>query len=590
METETTQTSRPGGIADGPPTASWVESSDAYVWPVLKMLGRFEPEELSRLGDAEVDEEILRLPPDRAQQRIAAYEATIGELRRAGAEENHFVDHPFRLRLDLELMIGWLELESELLRREDALLVPCLNPASMVYMGLAHLLHQQTAEQRRPAALVRLMRYAGLEPGYPPLAEQAAACIRARLHRPGLTFPNQADVEGVLAQGRHFLEEIPKLFEHCHIRGYEKAYGALREQIDVYESFLRHQLLPRCREHFRLPPEVYAMRLRHGGVDMPVEELTSRARVAFRELPGEIANMARIVAAKRRFDVTDAASVIRRLDDERLGEEIAAFYRQRLRELERRSAREGFATPPAQGPRVRLATPAELAQYRRPHLRGPRVIGNAGERWELVLPAQSPAAAGAEEPARGPWFSPAGSWLVAAHEGFPGHGLQYGFMIDSGVSLARRIFGYSTATVEGWAVYAESEALPWLPEESRLLGLRQRLLRATRSFFDPGLQEGRYTPGQVSRSLRHQLGISAADAAREVDRCTLRVPGMATCYFCGYCRYVDLRAAVEFALGPAFDRRRYHDFVLAQGLVPPALLRKQVLEEFVPQERQPLAA
>ncbi|MCP4545396.1 MAG: DUF885 domain-containing protein, partial [bacterium] len=46
----------------------------------------------------------------------------------------------------------------------------------------------------------------------------------------------------------------------------------------------------------------------------------------------------------------------------------------------------------------------------------------------------------------------------------------------------------------------------------------------------------------------------------------------------------------EFGLGPAFDPRRYHDFILAQGLVPPALLRKQVLDELVPRERQPLAA
>ncbi|MCP4663486.1 MAG: hypothetical protein GY856_49505, partial [bacterium] len=140
MEKETIRTGRPGGIADGPATTSWVKTSDAYAWPVLKMLGRFEPEELSRLGDTEVDENILRLPPDRDQQRIAAYEAAIAELRRVQAEENLFVDNPFRLRLDLEIMIGWLEIESELLRREDALLVPAFNPAWMFYMGLAHLL------------------------------------------------------------------------------------------------------------------------------------------------------------------------------------------------------------------------------------------------------------------------------------------------------------------------------------------------------------------------------------------------------------------------------------------------------------------
>ncbi len=35
-------------------------------------------------------------------------------------------------------------------------------------------------------------------------------------------------------------------------------------------------------------------------------------------------------------------------------------------------------------------------------------------------------------------------------------------------------------------------------------------------------------------------------------------------------------------LGDRFNQRKYHDFVLAQGLLPPDLLRKAVLEDFVP--------
>jgi len=43
------------------------------------------------------------------------------------------------------------------------------------------------------------------------------------------------------------------------------------------------------------------------------------------------------------------------------------------------------------------------------------------------------------------------------------------------------------------------------------------------------------------------------------------------------------------ALGPAFDRRRFHYFALAQGLLPPALLAKAVTEEFIPAERKSAA-
>ena len=41
---------------------------------------------------------------------------------------------------------------------------------------------------------------------------------------------------------------------------------------------------------------------------------------------------------------------------------------------------------------------------------------------------------------------------------------------------------------------------------------------------------------------------------------------------------IEIRQAAEKALGANFDVMKFHDFVLSQGLLPPALLRKAVLE------------
>ena len=46
-------------------------------------------------------------------------------------------------------------------------------------------------------------------------------------------------------------------------------------------------------------------------------------------------------------------------------------------------------------------------------------------------------------------------------------------------------------------------------------------------------------------------------------------------------RLRELRADVEKAMGSRFSPKAFHDFVLAQGLLPPHLLRKVVFEEFV---------
>ena len=76
--------------------------------------------------------------------------------------------------------------------------------------------------------------------------------------------------------------------------------------------------------------------------------------------------------------------------------------------------------------------------------------------------------------------------------------------------------------------------------------------------------------------------LSDAFASSEVERYTTKSPGQANSYFYGYNRLLDLRRETEAALGPKFDMLRFHDFILAQGLLPPDLMRKAVLEEFVP--------
>ncbi len=70
-------------------------------------------------------------------------------------------------------------------------------------------------------------------------------------------------------------------------------------------------------------------------------------------------------------------------------------------------------------------------------------------------------------------------------------------------------------------------------------------------------------------------------ANQEVERYTFWAPGQANAYLYGYTRLLELRGDVEKALGSRFNAKTFHDFILAQGLLPPHLLRKAVFEEFV---------
>jgi uncharacterized protein (DUF885 family) len=79
--------------------------------------------------------------------------------------------------------------------------------------------------------------------------------------------------------------------------------------------------------------------------------------------------------------------------------------------------------------------------------------------------------------------------------------------------------------------------------------------------------------------------LSEPFANQEVERYTFRAPGQATSYFYGYTRLTELRAEVEKSLGGKFNQRAFHDFVLAQGLLPPKLLREAVLKDFVGKQK-----
>ena len=70
---------------------------------------------------------------------------------------------------------------------------------------------------------------------------------------------------------------------------------------------------------------------------------------------------------------------------------------------------------------------------------------------------------------------------------------------------------------------------------------------------------------------------------QEVERYMFRAPGQATSYFYGYTQLLELRPEVERALGTRFSARDFHDFILAQGLLPPELLREAVLAQFMKQ-------
>jgi uncharacterized protein (DUF885 family) len=565
-------------------TPAWVQKSNQHAQVLMDVMAKFGPEGAAFLGVPGYDEAITDLSPGFEERADAATAAAKAELEKRLAAETDV-----QVRQDLEILIRAADEQirgNQLSRKYD---LPYFSVSRMTFQGLRALLDDQVDAKRRAAAVVRLRRYTGQEKGYQPIAELAEQHIRGRMNGK-LRTPFKDEVEKDLANSARFMDGVGKLFAKYKLKGYEKPYAALKTQVAAYEAFVRQEILPNARTDFRQPEELYAFSLEQLGVDMPLAELQSRAKTAFQETQRQMQALAPRVAAEKGWKLADYRDVIRELKKSQLvGDDILAHYQARAREVEEIIRREAIVTVPAREMKIELASEAESANTPAPNMRPPRLIGNTGEMGTFVLPLRIPGKPGEEEKQFDDFTIEAASWTLCAHEGRPGHELQFSALVESGVSLARAIFAFNSVNVEGWGLYAEAEMVPYEPLEGQLMALQHRLLRNARAYLDPGLQLGTISRDEGYRILREDVVLSDAMATQEVERYMFWAPGQATSYFVGYSRLLEIRQDAELALGKAFDRKRFNDFVLSQGMVPPSLLRRAVMEQFVPSVGQSTA-
>lgn len=550
-------------------------TSDEASRLVLQFEAQFYPEGATELGLEEFDVEILDLGPDVHDRYVAAGRAILAKLRR----ERNAASNP-ELRRDLDILIDSVANDLDSAELHEKHFVPYTNVARATYTGLRSLLSPDNPPERQRRALTRLQRYAGLDGATPPLAEQARRRTEERLDVPGLLMPHAPELDQDLASSATYLSGIEELLRESPIeeKEWRQPLDALRSQVAAYDDWLRATVRPRAREDPRLPPEVYEDRLRQSGVDISPEELIRRATAAFAAIRDDMRSVAPRVAAERGWRDTDPVSVLRRLKQQPIAnEDLIPAYRARLAELEGIIRRERIVTLPDREARIRLATEAESARTPAPHLDPPRLLGNRGESATFVLPVKNVHSTGL---VFDDFNNDAVSWTLTAHEARPGHELQYSALVENDVSIARAHFAFNSANVEGWALYAETLVRPHLPLEGQLFSLQHQLMRAGRAFLDPLVNQGKLSRDEARRVLVEQVGLSEAMADQEVDRYSFRMPGQATSYFYGLTRLQELRIRTEIALGDAFDQRAFHDFVLAQGLLPADQLAEAVRERF----------
>ncbi|MCL7714642.1 DUF885 domain-containing protein [Stenotrophomonas mori] len=566
-----------------PAAPAWVVHSNELAQILLQAQAPFQPEMASFFGVPGYDDKTVDLGQDNARRYRAALEQARTRLR-----AKLQVERDPNVRQDLEIMIAAAERGIEGSTLNEQHLMPWVDVPQIVFSGLNGLLSDQVPAERRARALDRLKAYVGQAPGTQPLATLARQRYAEKSGTPDLLQPTKIEVEQAIANVDTYIDGIGTLFAKYGIEGADAALAALSTQMKDYIAWTREDVLAQARTDTRLPAGLYAFQLKDVGVDIDPALLVQRAQLEYMETRAAMRQLAPLVARDKRLEVADPndyVAVIRALKQDTIGNDrLESHYRGVIDAIDPIIREQGIVDVPQRPLQMRLGSAAESAASPAPHYLPAPLVGNTGQQGTFVLPLGNPASG--EKAQYDDFNFGSAAWTLSAHEGRPGHDLQFAAMVERGISLARTLFAFNSVNVEGWALYAEAEMVPFEPLDGQMIALQFRLLRAARAMLDPMLNLGQTDREQARRVLVDGVGLSEAMAAQELDRYTVRSPGQACSYFYGYTRILELRMQTELALGGAFDRLAFNNFLLDQGLLPPDQLATAVNEVFIPAQRR----
>jgi hypothetical protein len=562
--------------------ADWIARSNADAQTLLDITARFSPESATDIGVKGYDEKTADLGPDTDKRQREALVAARAKYAQRLAEEKDPNVHQ-----DLQILIKQIDSSIKGIDLNDKYLLPWYDAGQIVFSGEFSLLNEQSTPEQNQAALGRLKCYVGMTQGCTALVDEARARTNEKLNDKALLGPVKADVEQKLGNTQRYVDGIRKLFVEKKVAGSDEAMAKLDKQLKDYNAWVKKTVLPRARTDFRLPEPLYAYNLEQVGLDIAPRDLIGRAELEFMETTYALQALAPVVAKAEGLPEADYREVLKGLKKKQLAKEkVEPTYHEVLLKIEDTIRKQRIVELPKRQMAMRLASEAENARTPAPHMDAPPFIGNTGQRGTFVLTTGNPPKSGEKTQTYDDFTFEAAAWTLTAHEGRPGHELQYAAMVEQGVSLTRSLFAFNSVNVEGWALYSEAEMMPYEPPAGQFIALQFRLLRAARAFLDPMLNLGLIDRDRAHDILVNDVGLSEPMARQELDRYTLNSPGQATAYFYGYTRILQLRAETQIRLGKKFDRKAFNDFLIAQGLLPPDLLADAVRTRFIPNQEK----
>jgi len=165
------------------------------------------------------------------------------------------------------------------------------------------------------------------------------------------------------------------------------------------------------------------------------------------------------------------------------------------------------------------------------------------------------------------------------HELVPGHHFQINLAFENAAIPEFRRESFDTAFTEGWGEYAAGlagEMGMYKDPYDRYGRLAMEMFVSVRLVVDTGMNALGWPRERAIDYMRENATETDTQIASETLRYSCDMPGQALAYKMGAMRIVELREKARAALGPKFDIRKFHDWILQSGSLPMTTLEGHV--------------
>jgi hypothetical protein len=546
---------------------NWVKSSDNISEEFTKSFSEIYPEMGSSLGYQEFDKLGMNLSKETERAEIALLKIWEKRLNKKLLRESSQ-----NLKVDLLILLDRVQTDLEWKVVDEKLATISFYEASkVIYNSLFQLINKQSPKKRKKDAVSRFKYYMSNSGKSNLIDAYQSEIIRNQIKYKDRKkfYPFEGEVKKYLADSSSYIKGVKELLEKSGRTDWIKEYELFSVKIKKYDIFIKDKILPQARKQPNYPKDVYKLILKGAGVNTDPDSMIKIGKRDYSKIYGKFRIIAKKLSKKYNLTKSDPASVIKFLKSKQVSsiKEVSVLYNSASDRLEKIIRKNNLVSLPRKKLMIRFAGDAESKASPVPHLNPPPLIDNEGVLPEFVVPTSS-----SGKPPFDDFSYKSAATILTAHEGRPGHDLQFSKMLESPVSIVRARYAMNSVNVEGWALYAEDLVYPYLTDEEKMVAIQSRLWRIARYFLDPMVQLGKAKQSKVMQIFNNELGVSKVMAGLEYQRYAFRNPGQATAYYQGLLNILNIKKDFESEYGN-LNLKCFNDTLLSFGLLPHKQIR-----------------